>query len=91
MGIFVLAVYIIGWLITSIIIFSTYDTDIVDKIEDFDDFMLESLRLLASVVYALLWPVIIPVGILYLFFGILYRIFLGIRWFIDYVHNKDLK
>jgi hypothetical protein len=91
MAIFALVVYIIGWLITSIIIFSTYDADLIDKIEDFDDFMLEGLRLLASVVYALFWPIIIPLGALWLVFRILYQIFIGIRWLIRYILNEDLK
>jgi hypothetical protein len=91
MAIFALVVYIIGWLITSIIIFSTYDADLIEKIEDFDDFMLEALRLMASVLYALFWPVIIPIGALWLVFRILYQIFIGIRWFIRYILNEDLK
>lgn len=84
MAIFALVVYIIGWLITSIIMFSTYDADLIDKIEDFDDFMDEAMRFLASLLYALFWPVIIPIGALWLVFRILYQIFLGFRWLI---HN----
>lgn len=86
---FALAVYGVGWLITSMIIFATYDADIVDKIENFDDFVFETLRLLLSFLYGAFWPIIIPLGILWLIFGILYKIFIGIRWLVRCAFNKD--
>ncbi|AWN03987.1 hypothetical protein PBI_PEREGRIN_162 [Rhodococcus phage Peregrin] len=84
MATFALAVYGVGWLIASSIMFLNLDSDLIGKIEDFDDFMDEAMRLVFSFISGALWPVLIPLGALWLVFRILYQIFLGFRWLI---HN----